>query len=114
VTKALTDESFTDVYRSLSHVAAKGGPYAAIFDFSQVGDFPLSANTIRALASTDTAVPVGRPRVVVASAPALYGLARMFELIRNSMSGQFYVVHELGDAYHLIKVTAEDFTQSLP
>jgi hypothetical protein len=39
VTKPLTDESLTDVYRSLSHVAAKGGPYGSILDFSQVEDF---------------------------------------------------------------------------
>jgi hypothetical protein len=113
VTKPLTDESLTDAYRSLSHVAANGGPYGSILDFSQVGDFSLSANTLRVLASTAPAVPVGRPRVVVARALALYGLSRMFELLRDSMDGQFHVVHELSEAYDLLKVTAEDFTQRL-
>ena len=113
VTKPLTDDSLTDIYRSLSHVAAKSGPYASIFDVSQVEDSPLSADTIRALAATAPAVPVGRPRVVVASTPALYGLARMFELTRDSMGGQFHVVRDLDQAYDLLKVTAEDFTQRL-
>jgi hypothetical protein len=113
VTKPLTDESLTDVYRSLSHVAAKGGPYGSILDLSQVENSSLSTDTIQALASTAPAVPVGRPRVVVARAPALYGLCRMFELLRDSMGGQFHVVHELGEAYDLLKVTAEDFTQRL-
>ena len=37
----------------------------------------------------------------------------MFELLRDSMGGQFHVVHELGEAYDLLEVTAEDFTQRL-
>ena len=79
VTKPLTDESLTDVYRALSHVAAKGGPYGAILDLSQVEDFSLSADTIKALASTDPAVPVGRPRVVVART---LGAVRTFPHVR--------------------------------
>src|SRR5215471_5649590 len=95
VTRPLTDETLTDVYRSLSRASAEGGPYAAIFDVSRVEDSPLSANAIRALAATAPAVPVGRPRVVVTGTPALYGLARMFVLTRDSMGDQFHVAREL-------------------
>lgn len=113
VTKPLTDELLTEVYRSLSHAASKGGPYASILDLSQVVDFPLSTNTIRSLAATDPAVPIGRPRVVVASEPAMYGFARMFELTRDSMGGLFHVVRDLDEAYALLEVPPKDFSQRL-
>ena len=88
VTTAITDESFKEIYRSVARLAATGGPYASIVDLSQVVDFPVSADTIRAFAATGPAVPGGRPRVMVAPRPALYGLARMFELYRDSMNVQ--------------------------
>ena len=113
VTRALTDESSSEIYRAIASLAATGGPYAAITDFSQVVDCPVSTNTIRELAATIPAVPGGRPRVIVAPQTAVYGLARMFELHRDSMGGQFHVVRSMDEAYDLLKVTPQDFTQRL-
>jgi hypothetical protein len=113
VTTALTDESFKEIYRSVARLSATGGPYASILDLSQVADFPVSPETIRVFAATSPAVPGGRPRVMVAPRPALYGLARMFELYRDSMNVQVQVVQSLDEAYELLKVTQEDFTQRL-
>jgi hypothetical protein len=80
-------------------------------DLSQVAEFPISSRTIRALAATSPALPVGRPRVIVASEPVMYGLARMFELSRDSMGGQLQVVRSLVEAYDRLSVRREDFTQ---
>jgi hypothetical protein len=113
VTTALTDETCRNVYRAVARFASRGGPYAAIMDLSQVVDFPLSANTIRDLATSAPAVPGGRLRVIVARQPALYGLARMFELRRDSMGGQLQVVQALDEAYDLLQVTPQDFSQRL-
>jgi hypothetical protein len=113
VTTALTDKVAKDMYRTLARFASQGGPYAAIMDLTPVADFPLSANIVRALAATAPAVPVGRPRVIVAAQPALYGLARMFEFHRNSMGGQLQVLHSMDEAYDLLKVSPEDFSQRL-
>jgi hypothetical protein len=113
VTTILTDEAFKEIYRTIQRLASRGGPYAAIMDLSQVVDFPISADTIRAFAATAPAVPAGRPRVVVAPRPALYGLSRMFELHRDSMGGQFHVVQSMDEAYDLLKVTSQDFSQRL-
>jgi hypothetical protein len=41
------------------------------------------------------------------------GLARMFELYRDSMGVQVQVVQSLDEAYELLKVTPEGFTQRL-
>jgi hypothetical protein len=115
ITTALTDEACTNIYRALERLGSQGGPYkAAIVDLTQVVDFPVSAETIRAFAATGQAIPGQGPRVTVASDPALYGLARMFELQRDSMGGNLQtVVRSLDEAYDLLKVTAEDFSERL-
>jgi len=113
VTTAVTDESFQEIYRSVARLSATGGPYASILDLSQVVDFPVSPETIRVFAATSPAVPGERPRVMVAPQSALYGLARMFELHRDSMGGQLQVLHSMDEAYDLLKVSPQDFTQRL-
>jgi hypothetical protein len=114
VTSALTDEACTDIYRTVARLASRGDPYAAITDLSQVADFPVSYKTVRALAAAAPAIPLGgRPSVIVARHPALFGLARMFELRRDSMGGQLQVVHSLDEAYNLLKVAPQDFSQRL-
>jgi hypothetical protein len=114
VTTALTDESGKNIYRAVARLASRGGPYAAITDLSQVEEFSISANAVRTLAAAAPAIPLGgRPSVIVARQPALYGLARMFELHRDSMGGQLHVVRTLDEAYELLNVTAEDFSERL-
>jgi hypothetical protein len=113
VTTALTDEAFTEIYQTVKRLASTGGPYAAIRDLSQVTNFPISAATVRALAATDPAVPAGRPRVVVAPQPAVFGLSRMFELLRDSMEGQFHVVQSMDEAYDMLKASPQDFSHRL-
>jgi hypothetical protein len=114
VTTALTDEAARDIYRAVAQLASQGGPYAAITDFSQVVDFPISANTIRDLAASTPAIPLGgRPSVMVARQPALFGLARMFEMYREAMGVQLQVVRSIDEAYDLLKVSPQDFTQRL-
>src|SRR5262245_52806127 len=111
VTGAFTDEGCTELYRTLERVASRDGPYAGIMDLSQVAEFPISSRTIRVLAATNPALPGGRPRVIVASEPVMYGLARMFELCRDSMGGQLQVLRSPEEAYDWLGVRPEDFTQ---
>jgi hypothetical protein len=114
VTTALTDKAGKEIYQAVARLASRGGPYAAITDLSQVVDFPISAETVRALAATGPAIPLGdRPSVIVARQAALYGLARMFELHRDSMGGQLRIVRSMDEAYDLLKVSPEDFSQRL-
>jgi hypothetical protein len=114
VTTALTDEACTDTYRAVKRLASRGGPYTGVItDLSQVVDFPVSSDTVRALAATAPAVPAVGPRVIVVKQPALYGLARMFELYRDSIDGQLQIVESMEAAYDLLGVTPQDFTQRL-
>jgi hypothetical protein len=113
VMTTVTDEVFSDLYRSVARLASEGGPYAAILDFSQTVDFPVSTETLRDFAAMRPAVPAGRPRVVVAPQPAVFGLCRMIELHRDSMGVEVQVVHSMDEAYESLKVSPEDFTQRL-
>jgi hypothetical protein len=111
-TTAVTDESFRDIYQSLARLAL--GPYAPILDLSQVVDFRVSSKTIRAFAAISPAVrAAGKHRVVVAPQPVVYGLFRMLEMLRDSMGVEVQVVHSLDEAYELLEVTPEDFTERL-
>jgi hypothetical protein len=115
VTTALTDEVCMNIYRTVKRLAFRGQPCAVIMDVSQVVDCPVSSDTIRTLAASSPAVPGGGPRVIVARQPVLYGLARMFELYRESMGQPFQlsIVPSMDEAYDLLKVTPQDFSQRL-
>ena len=111
VTSAFTDEGCTHLYRTVERLTSRDGPYAGILDLTQAPAFPISSNTVRVLAALEPAMPGGRPRVIVAPEAVIYGLFRMFELIRDSMGGQFQVVRSLEKAYDMVGVRPEDFTQ---
>jgi len=111
VTSAFTDEGCAHLYRTVERLASRVGPYAGILDLTQVPAFPISSNTVRVLAALEPAIPAERRRVIVAREAVMYGLARMFELIRDLMGGQFQVVRSLEDAYDMLGVRPEDFTQ---
>jgi len=113
VISALTDESCIEIYQTVARLASEGGPYAAIGDVSQVVNFPVSCDTVRALAATAPAIPGERARVIVAGQPALYGLARMFQLSRDSMGGQLKVVQSMDEAYELLEVAPRDFCRRI-
>jgi hypothetical protein len=109
----VTLELAEDIYRHLSEVTSRGGPYAASFDLSGVKRSTISAEAIRSFALRAPAVPEGRTRVEVAKEPSVYGLARMLQLYRDLMGGQHQVVHSLEEAYGMVGVHPEDFTECL-
>jgi hypothetical protein len=51
--------------------------------------------------------------MMVAPQPALSGLARMFEMHRESLGVQVQVVHSMDEAYDLLGVTPQDFSKRL-
>jgi hypothetical protein len=113
VTGTLTDSASREAYAFVSHFAAAGGPYASILDLSGVTGNQVSIETVRDLAKKPPAVPFGRPRVVVAPRPEDYGLLRMFELLRGKMAGQHHLVLSVDEAYAMLGVNPEDFSQRL-
>jgi hypothetical protein len=99
-------------YRTLSRLASSGGPYAAIFDLLRVTSTTPSSHAVRDFAHRAPSVPGGRTHVLVVKDSLIYGLGRMFEMSRDS-GGQFHVVQSLKEAYEIIGVRPEDFTERL-
>jgi hypothetical protein len=111
--RILTDQLVVDAYRSLQPHVAQGGPYAAIFDGSELQDVKISFETVRSLVKQAPLIPSGRPRVLVVNRIIVYSLARMFESARTSMGVEFHIVWSVDEAYAMLRVGAEDFSQRL-
>jgi hypothetical protein len=112
-TPGMDDEAFKEMYQSTACFAATGGPYASIFDLSQVADFQVSSDTIRDFAASAPAVPSGRQHVMVAPPSVVNGLLPIFELHGESMGVQVQVAHSMDEAYELLGVRPVDFNQRL-
>jgi hypothetical protein len=110
---SVTDLLVIEAYRTLARLAAQDGPYALIVDGSKVGDVRISPDTIRFLAAEAPAVPGCRPRIFVSAKPVGYGLARMFTLLRDDMRKVRHVAWSLDEAYAMLGVAPEDFSQRL-
>ena len=107
----LTEELAEDYYRALSLFASRGGPYAAIYDFSRVTSTTLSPSAVRGFAMRPYPVPGPRHRVLVAKEPVIFGLARMLQLLQDVRGEHFQVVWSLEEGYAMLGVRPEDFTQ---
>jgi len=110
-TEVVTKELADDFNRALLLVASRDGPYASIIDLSGVTGTTLSADEVRDFARLPYPVPGGRTRVVVAKETLIFGFARMAQLCRDFMGAQFRVVQSLEDAYAMLGVRPEDFTE---
>ena len=109
----VTPELAEDIRIRFGRVASSGGPFAAIVDASRVTSWTEPAVAIRDAAFRDPAVPGGRSHVTVAREPSVFGLARMFQLCRDFFGEQYQVVNSLGEAYEVVGVRPEDFTQRI-
>jgi hypothetical protein len=102
-----------DCYMSLARLASSGGPYAAIYDLSRATSTTLSTDMVRCYGRHLSAIPPGRTHVVVGKEPHIYGLARVFQMCREFIGQQFEVVHSLKEAYDIVGVRPQDFTERL-
>lgn len=109
----LTEELAEDYYHAVSLAASSGGPYAGIYDFSRVTSTTLSPNAVRGWAGRPYPIPPPRHRVLVAKEPVIFGLARMLQLIQDVRGEHFQVVRSLEEAYEMLAIRSEDFTQCL-
>ena len=90
-------------------------PRAAIFDFTAVTSFDVSSASIRNLAAASPLIPdVACPRVVVAPATHIFGMARMFQILGESSRPSFSVVHSMAEALAVIGLDPLDFKPLAP
>jgi hypothetical protein len=82
----LTNESATEYYEAIRKCASATDAKAGIWDLSSVTDFALASDFVRSLAGREPAMPASdkRPRFIVATATAGFGLMRMFQIVGGS------------------------------
>jgi hypothetical protein len=106
--ETLTFELAEDIYRHLVEVTSEGGPYAAIFDLSATKHTTIATGAVRSFGRhRRPAIPMGRMQVVVGTEPHIFSLARVFELCADA------IVDTLEEAYKIVEVRPEDFTECL-
>ena len=112
--KTVTIELAEEIYRHLSEATSQGGPYAAIYDLSAAKKTTLPTELIRSFARRPPSVPMGKKHVVVGTEPVIFGLARMFEMCgEGGGNDAFEVARSLQEAYDIVGVCPEDFTECL-
>jgi len=113
VGRVLTDELAREVRQTMVRLASRGGPYAVITDLSEVEDDRLTPEVAAELAAAGSPIPDGRLWVLVGKQPVTHRFGRMFELTRNWMGENFELVESVDEAYRMLDVRPEDFTQRL-
>ena len=109
----VTLELAEDIYSRLKRLSSSGGPYAAIYDLSATKETTIPVDWIRGYARRRPSVPMGRSHVVVGKTPAMYGLARVFQMCGEAVGKELEVVHTLEEAYKTVGARPEDFTERL-
>jgi hypothetical protein len=107
----LTDESLLEIYTGIAKYSVATDARAGIFDFSLVTEFAVTADTIRNLARQEPAMPdaVHRPRVLVAPATHVFGIARMFQIVGEHQRPTLSVVRTLDEAFAALGVLSPHF-----
>ena len=109
----VTPELAEECYNCLARIGSRGGPYAAIYDLSAATDATLPTELVRHYGRRAPSVPLGRTHVLVAKAPSIFGLAHIFQTCAEFVGHQFEVVQSVEEAYDLVGVRPEDFTERL-
>lgn len=105
----VTDEEFKEYYRVAGEQITRLRPSATISDYSEVTDLQVSVQLLRELAHSYIAMPAENPRSVVAAAPHIYGLARMFQSEGEPSRPNLHVVTTLAEAFAHLKVENPQF-----
>ena len=107
----LTDQSVVEIYQAIRKYSVATDARAGILDFSFVSEFAATSDAIRNLARQEPAMPdaVNRPRVVVAPATHLFGIARMFQIVGQHKRPSLTVVRTLDEAFAVLGVQSPRF-----
>ena len=106
----LTDQLLAEVYQAVRERSEATNAGAGIIDFSSVTEIAVSAEFIRKMARRDPAMPdPSRPRFLVVPIPAVFGLARMFQILGESTRPLLQVVHTMDEALSALGIQRPRF-----
>lgn len=107
--KTLTKAILLAAYDATERFIATEGPCGGIVDFAAVENIEISAGDVRSISCRPAAFPAGMPRVFVAPRPVVYGMSRMYQIIRDDLAGDLHVVHTLEEANALLGLKSPAF-----
>jgi hypothetical protein len=106
----VTSEELVEYYRLAMKFARLKQPRSGISDFTGVTAFEVTPQTVRELASMRPAIPdQDLLRVIVASSPDVYGMARMFESHGEATRPNLHVVRTYKEALVIVGVIEPKF-----
>jgi hypothetical protein len=106
----VTDEELKEYYRDLEKYSVQQDPLGGILDMSAITAFDVSPDTIRELAKSPPAMPnPGRLRVLIATSPNVFGIARMFEMQGQETRPNLHVVRSEKEALAILGLTETKF-----
>ena len=109
------DEELKKFYAEAEKLAAQTDPLGGILDMSGVISFDASPDTIRELAKARPIMPnPDRPRVLIATSPPVFGIARMFELQGQGTRPNLHVVRSENEAFAILGVLETKFEKIEP
>jgi hypothetical protein len=96
----VTEDAIREYYDSVGKYVVRWQPRAGIFDLAEVTSFEVSLETVRMFArSLPAMVNVDLPRVIVAPAEHIFGIARMFQALGEDTRPGLRVVRTREEAY---------------
>jgi len=111
----VTDEELKTYYREAAAQVKNTGAQAGLIDFSKASSFDVSRATILELAATEPVLADPKAtRVIVASSPAIFGMARMFELSGERTRPNLHVVRTNEEAWAILGVWNPKFQSIEP
>jgi hypothetical protein len=102
------DDELLRYYKKAAEYVALTDPMIGLSDFTNVVHFTVSVETVRKLAKSAPAMPqAARPRVIVAAADRIYGMARIFELEGETTRPNVHVVRTMREAWAILGIAQE-------
>ncbi len=110
LTGRVTDEEFKEFFRIGAERALSTHPSAGVIDLSEVDSFQVSTQTIEELAGTAPVLFGPRfRRIVIAPAPKIFGMMRMFEMKGEELRPNLHIVHSEKEAWAILVVRNPHF-----
>jgi len=108
-------EEVKKCYQDAADFFAITDAHAGIFDLTGVVSLDFPTQTVRELAKRPPVLPnPDRIRVAIAPAPAVFGVARMFELLTDKTRPNLHIVRTAQEAWAILCVLEPQFKPYKP
>ena len=110
----LTDQTLLAGYAALGSCFEHYGACDCIVDYTGLTKVAITTQGIRYLADRRPIFPMDCLVLNIAPEDAMYGMARMFQILSSDSRPNFRVVHTMGEALKLIGVKSPTFMHIAP